>query len=183
MSYLDQFLKETNSSSQQMNTYDNIPAQNILYKGGSIESEEGDIEDNRALSLTSSKSNLSELSMVSFVTFNVPQGSLLGPQKSARLLMMYSFCFVKHEPQSPLKHKAHQFLVRTFSSPTKCSHCTSLMVGLMRQGMVCEICGFTCHTACLPHVPAVCPVPPDQSKSFDEKLWFVVFLCDRIQTF
>lgn len=66
--------------------------------------------------------------------------------------------------QSPMKHKAHQFLVRTFSSPTKCSHCTSLMVGLMRQGMVCEICGFTCHTACLPHVPAVCPVPPDQSK-------------------
>lgn len=64
-----------------------------------------------------------------------------------------------------MKHKAHQFLVRTFSSPTKCSHCTSLMVGLMRQGMVCEICGFTCHTACLPHVPAVCPVPPDQSKS------------------
>lgn len=33
----------------------------------------------------------------------------------------------------------------------------------MRQGMVCEICGFTCHTACCPHVPPVCPVPPDQS--------------------
>lgn len=63
-----------------------------------------------------------------------------------------------------MKHKAHQFLVRTFSSPTKCSHCTSLMVGLMRQGMVCEICGFMCHTSCCPHVPAVCPVPPDQSE-------------------
>ncbi|CAH1967830.1 unnamed protein product [Acanthoscelides obtectus] len=133
MSYLDQFLKETNSSQQQqMNTYDNLPAQALLYQGGSIESEEGDIEDNRALSMTSSKSNLSELSM--------------------------------HDTQSPMKHKAHQFLVRTFSSPTKCSHCTSLMVGLMRQGMVCEICGFTCHTACCPHVPSVCPVPPDQTK-------------------
>ncbi|CAG9835316.1 unnamed protein product [Diabrotica balteata] len=131
MSYLDQFLKETNSSSQPANTYDNLPVPN-LYKGGSIESEEGDIEDNRALSMTSSKSNLSELSV--------------------------------HEPQSPLKHKAHQFLVRTFSSPTKCSHCTSLMVGLMRQGMVCEICGFTCHTSCCAHVPAVCPVPADQTK-------------------
>ncbi|XP_018577381.1 serine/threonine-protein kinase Genghis Khan [Anoplophora glabripennis] len=131
MSYLDQFLKETNSSCQQ-NTYDNLPVQNLLYQGGSIESEEGDIEDNRALSMSSSKSNLSELSL--------------------------------HESQSPMKHKAHQFLVRTFSSPTKCSHCTSLMVGLMRQGMVCEICGFTCHTACCPHVPAICPVPPDQTK-------------------
>lgn len=79
--------------------------------------------------------------------------------------MCYNGAFLfQHEPASPLKHKSHQFLVRTFSSPTKCNHCTSLMVGLMRQGMVCEICGFTCHTACCPHVPAVCPVPPDQSK-------------------
>ncbi|XP_045464345.1 serine/threonine-protein kinase Genghis Khan isoform X2 [Harmonia axyridis] len=134
MSYLDQFLKE-NSSSQLQNqqNYDNVPpVPSLLYQGGSIESEEGDIEDNRALSLTSSKSNLSEASM--------------------------------HENQSPMKHKAHQFLVRTFSSPTKCSHCTSLMVGLMRQGMVCEICGFTCHTSCCAHVPAVCPVPSDQTK-------------------
>nr|XP_023026524.1 serine/threonine-protein kinase Genghis Khan isoform X1 [Leptinotarsa decemlineata]XP_023026525.1 serine/threonine-protein kinase Genghis Khan isoform X1 [Leptinotarsa decemlineata]XP_023026526.1 serine/threonine-protein kinase Genghis Khan isoform X1 [Leptinotarsa decemlineata] len=129
MSYLDHFLKESTPSQM---LYDNVPAQNLLYKGGSIESEEGDIEDNRALSMTSSKSNLSEISM--------------------------------HESHSPMKFKAHQFLVRTFSSPTKCSHCTSLMVGLMRQGMVCEICGFTCHTACCSHVPTVCPVPPDQTK-------------------
>ncbi|XP_063931323.1 serine/threonine-protein kinase Genghis Khan isoform X3 [Zophobas morio] len=132
MSYLEQFLKENNSLQVQSQTYDNVPVQSLLYQGGSIESEEGDIEDNRALSITSSKSNLSELSM--------------------------------HDSQSPMKHKNHQFLVRTFSSPTKCNHCTSLMVGLMRQGMVCEICGFTCHTACCPHVPAICPLPSDQTK-------------------
>ncbi|XP_048525385.1 serine/threonine-protein kinase Genghis Khan isoform X2 [Dendroctonus ponderosae] len=132
MSYLEQFLKETNSSSVQ-NMYDNVPPQAQLFPGGSLESEDGDIEDNRAPSIVSSKSNLSEVSM-------------------------------HHETHSPMKHKAHQFLVRTFSSPTKCSHCTSLMVGLMRQGMVCEICGFTCHTSCCPHVPPVCPVPPDQTK-------------------
>ncbi|KAK9881578.1 hypothetical protein WA026_016452 [Henosepilachna vigintioctopunctata] len=134
MSYLDHFLKETNSShNQNLQNYDNVPPlPSLLYQGGSIESEEGDIEDNRALSMTSSKSNLSEISV--------------------------------HDNQSPMKHKAHQFLVRTFSSPTKCSHCTSLMVGLMRQGMVCEICGFTCHTSCCAHVPPVCPVPSDQTK-------------------
>jgi CBS domain containing-hemolysin-like protein len=48
MSYLDKFLIE--SSNRQR---------------GSIESEEGDVEDNRAPSLASSKSNLSELSIVS----------------------------------------------------------------------------------------------------------------------
>ncbi|XP_067626892.1 serine/threonine-protein kinase Genghis Khan isoform X2 [Eurosta solidaginis] len=60
--------------------------------------------------------------------------------------------------------KVHQFLVRTFSSPTKCNHCTSLMVGLTRQGVVCEFCGFACHTICCQKVPTICPVPIDQTK-------------------
>jgi serine/threonine-protein kinase MRCK len=51
MSYLDKFLIE--SSNRQH---------------GSVESEEGDVEDNRAPSLASSKSNLSELSIVSIAT-------------------------------------------------------------------------------------------------------------------
>lgn len=34
--------------------------------------------------------------------------------------------------------KAHQFSIKSFSSPTQCSHCTSLMVGLLRQGYACE---------------------------------------------
>lgn len=63
-----------------------------------------------------------------------------------------------------MKQKAHQFLVRSFSNPIKCSHCTSLMVGLTRQGVVCEVCGFACHTTCKDKVPQICPVPPDQSK-------------------
>lgn len=69
----------------------------------------------------------------------------------------------QHTP-SLHKQKIHQFLVRTFSSPTKCNHCTSLMVGLTRQGVVCEICGFACHTNCCQKVPTVCPVPNDQTK-------------------
>lgn len=34
--------------------------------------------------------------------------------------------------------KAHQFVVKSFSTPTKCNQCTSLMVGLIRQGCTCE---------------------------------------------
>jgi serine/threonine-protein kinase MRCK len=63
------------------------------------------------------------------------------------------------------KPKSHQFLVRTFSSPLKCNHCTSLMIGLTRQGVVCEVCGFACHVHCRDRVPISCPVPPDQSKN------------------
>ena len=44
--------------------------------------------------------------------------------------------------------KKHTFVIRTFVAPLKCNHCTSLMVGLIRQGLVCEICGFACHVSC-----------------------------------
>ncbi|XP_014282082.1 serine/threonine-protein kinase Genghis Khan isoform X1 [Halyomorpha halys] len=114
MSYLGAFLKES---------------------GGGVESDEADIEDNRAPSITSSKSNLSDLSISGAMSHGLP-----------------------------VKPKSHQFLIRTFNSPTKCSHCTSLMVGLTRQGAVCDACGFTCHSGCCSKVPPVCPVPANQTK-------------------
>ncbi|XP_033860742.1 serine/threonine-protein kinase MRCK alpha-like isoform X1 [Acipenser ruthenus] len=62
------------------------------------------------------------------------------------------------------KPKAHQFVVKSFNTPTKCNQCTSLMVGLIRQGCTCEVCGFSCHVTCADKAPAVCPIPPDQTK-------------------
>ncbi|KAG7507969.1 serine serine/threonine-protein kinase MRCK alpha isoform X3 [Solea senegalensis] len=66
--------------------------------------------------------------------------------------------------RSSPKPKAHQFVVKTFSTPTKCNQCTSLMVGLIRQGCTCEVCNFSCHVTCADKAPAVCPVPQDQTK-------------------
>ncbi|XP_071891592.1 serine/threonine-protein kinase MRCK alpha isoform X7 [Anas platyrhynchos] len=63
-----------------------------------------------------------------------------------------------------LKPKAHQFVVKSFNTPTKCNQCTSLMVGLIRQGCTCEVCGFSCHVTCADKAPAVCPIPPEQTK-------------------
>ncbi|XP_018400468.1 PREDICTED: serine/threonine-protein kinase MRCK beta [Cyphomyrmex costatus] len=134
MSYLEHFLKETTSSTRH----------------GSVDSVEGDIEDNRAPSITSSKSNLSELSID-------PTSPL-----SHELLNKSSSTHGQTNLQP--KPKSHQFLVRTFSAPTKCNHCTSLMVGLTRQGVVCEVCGFACHMPCCDKVPSMCPVPHDQTK-------------------
>ncbi|XP_049291758.1 serine/threonine-protein kinase Genghis Khan isoform X2 [Anopheles funestus] len=111
----------------------------------SMESEDGDVEDNnRGHSLSSSKSNLSDHSL-----------------SMHSVMMSHQQDLHSHRQQ---KAKVHQFLVRTFSSPTKCNHCTSLMVGLTRQGVVCELCGFACHMICCPKVPTQCPVPSDQTK-------------------
>ncbi|XP_027274651.1 serine/threonine-protein kinase MRCK alpha isoform X2 [Cricetulus griseus] len=64
----------------------------------------------------------------------------------------------------PPKRKSHQFFVKSFTAPTKCHQCTSLMVGLIRQGCSCEVCGFSCHITCVNKAPTACPVPPEQTK-------------------
>ncbi|XP_052057180.1 serine/threonine-protein kinase MRCK alpha isoform X4 [Apodemus sylvaticus] len=64
----------------------------------------------------------------------------------------------------PPKRKTHQFFVKSFTAPTKCHQCTSLMVGLIRQGCSCEVCGFSCHITCVNKAPTACPIPPEQTK-------------------
>ncbi|KAF3823493.1 hypothetical protein GH733_010929 [Mirounga leonina] len=64
----------------------------------------------------------------------------------------------------PVKRKTHQFFVKSFTTPTRCHQCTSLMVGLIRQGCSCEVCGFSCHITCVNKAPTACPVPPEQTK-------------------
>ena len=60
--------------------------------------------------------------------------------------------------------KKHHFTTKSFSSPQKCHYCTSLMVGLIRQGRICEECNYACHAHCADKAPQVCPVPADQIK-------------------
>uniref|UniRef100_UPI00398F2DBD serine/threonine-protein kinase MRCK beta isoform X3 n=1 Tax=Pristiophorus japonicus TaxID=55135 RepID=UPI00398F2DBD len=68
------------------------------------------------------------------------------------------------QPTPLPKPKAHQVSIRNFSSPTQCSHCTSLMVGLVRQGYACDVCSFICHILCKDSAPQVCPIPSEQAK-------------------
>ncbi|XP_073460988.1 serine/threonine-protein kinase MRCK gamma isoform X1 [Aquarana catesbeiana] len=61
------------------------------------------------------------------------------------------------------KPKAHAFKVKNFTSPTKCLRCTSVMVGVARQGLCCEVCGYVCHVSCREGAN-ICPSPPSQTK-------------------
>uniref|UniRef100_A0A4W5PFR4 CDC42 binding protein kinase beta n=1 Tax=Hucho hucho TaxID=62062 RepID=A0A4W5PFR4_9TELE len=71
---------------------------------------------------------------------------------------------ISHIPPRHPFSRPHQLSIKTFSSPTQCTHCTSLMVGLIRQGYFCEVCSFICHVSCKDNAPQVCPIPPEQAK-------------------
>merc|ERR1719282_1204076 len=162
MSFLDQFLKESSVSRHTTPGRESGPPQQQHLRGFSLESDEGDVEDNRAASIASSRSNMSEQS----ADAASPLMAGGNPRISAPLqnTSLGSGAGLQGLPQANSKPKCHQFLIRSFSSPLKCNHCTSLMVGLTRQGVVCEVCGFACHVRCKDRVPAACPVPPDQTK-------------------
>ncbi|XP_006871327.1 PREDICTED: serine/threonine-protein kinase MRCK alpha isoform X3 [Chrysochloris asiatica] len=79
----------------------------------------------------------------------------------------HSFLAFLNTPTNALdqfERKTHQFFVKSFTTPTKCHQCTSLMVGLIRQGCSCEVCGFSCHITCVNKAPTTCPVPSEQTK-------------------
>uniref|UniRef100_A0A672R0D4 Serine/threonine-protein kinase MRCK alpha n=1 Tax=Sinocyclocheilus grahami TaxID=75366 RepID=A0A672R0D4_SINGR len=112
----------------------------------------------------------------SFLAFlNAPTSALdqfdrspsFGPgSKTRRVRPIFVLCHSKIPPSVIFfpEPKVHQFSVKTFTVPTKCAQCTSLMVGLIRQGCTCEACNFSCHVTCADKAPSVCPVAPDQTK-------------------
>merc|ERR1712227_787871 len=52
--------------------------------------------------------------------------------------------------------KAHDFRTHTYTHPTFCDHCGSMLYGLVKQGVKCSVCGVNAHKRCVDVFPNTC---------------------------
>ncbi|CAI2354595.1 unnamed protein product [Caenorhabditis sp. 36 PRJEB53466] len=60
--------------------------------------------------------------------------------------------------------RGHNFERTRIKTPTKCGHCTSILIGLDRQGLFCQSCHYACHVSCAERVSQSCPVPEEDRR-------------------
>ena len=59
-------------------------------------------------------------------------------------------------------NRGHSFVTRSFKQPVRCNLCSSLLIGLLRQGVLCEHCSYVCHRSCVTKLPSnTCPPPAE----------------------
>lgn len=56
----------------------------------------------------------------------------------------------------------HRFVVHNYKRFTFCDHCGSLLYGLFRQGLQCEVCSLNVHKRCQKNVANNCGINTKQ---------------------
>jgi serine/threonine-protein kinase MRCK len=66
-----------------------------------------------------------------------PDSPVVTEKSSPQPEHVYDQPWGANKPGSVPQPKIHRFIMKTFTTPYKCNLCTSLMVGLHRQGTTC----------------------------------------------
>ncbi|TMS12090.1 Serine/threonine-protein kinase MRCK alpha [Larimichthys crocea] len=158
------FLAFLNAPTSALDQFDRSPSVGPASKGRRVDSMDNFTPSNTPSREDDPKSHLKSRSRSPSMASDMEPLELIDPPpRIVQTPTMRSGGYGSIGRSSP-KSKAHQFVVKSFNTPTKCNRCTSLMVGLIRQGCTCEVCNFSCHVTCADKAPAVCPVPQDQTK-------------------
>lgn len=77
--------------------------------------------------------------------------------------------------------QVHRLIPDTFSVPTKCCVCSTLMLGQQWQGLRCKLCAFNCHIHCRQLAPTSCQTDQTDSESgqqpsFGEHTLIIIFV-------
>lgn len=56
----------------------------------------------------------------------------------------------------------HRFVVHNYKRFTFCDHCGSLLYGLIKQGLQCEVCNMNVHKRCQKNVANTCGINTKQ---------------------
>ncbi|CAF1026594.1 unnamed protein product [Adineta steineri] len=66
----------------------------------------------------------------------------------------------------PLRNDLHDFMIANFHVTAMCDDCQNALIGIVRQGFVCQRCKLICHPDCMEKISAPCrPSIKDRSRT------------------
>jgi len=69
-------------------------------------------------------------------------------------------------PLIPLRNEFHDFMIANFHVTAMCDDCQNALIGIVRQGFVCQRCKFICHPDCMEKITTPCrPSAKDRSRT------------------
>eukprot|EP01103_Thecamoeba_quadrilineata_P009895 TRINITY_DN2018_c0_g1_i2.p1 TRINITY_DN2018_c0_g1~~TRINITY_DN2018_c0_g1_i2.p1 ORF type:complete len:135 (+),score=32.06 TRINITY_DN2018_c0_g1_i2:117-521(+) len=80
-----------------------------------------------------------------------------------------------------MEERKHVFVKKHFKKPTWCSHCSSFIWGLRKQGFACTNCDFPCHKGSCVQEASKCLCSGKKQKWDREELLVNVNFEDQLQ--
>ncbi|CAF1093687.1 unnamed protein product [Adineta ricciae] len=93
-------------------------------------------------------------------------GSSMGGDDSSRTMSGSNNKIQTIRPLIPLRNDLHDFMIANFHVTAMCDDCQNALIGIVRQGFVCQRCKLICHPDCMEKISTPCrPSIKDRSRT------------------